>query len=340
MKFFVRSLALSLALFVSSAWAIPEADYEAVYRAEVVPFVDSGERVSFKTFDGKELPGVKFIHPDPRGAIVVLPGRSEPWLKYGEVFYDLYQQGYSVYSYDHRGQGLAPRFGVRNPEIGHIDRFEKYTRDLNSFLSRVVRPSLRSGEKLYLLAHSMGGAIAADYLASFESPFAAVVLSSPMLEINTRPYSERVAYEIVKIAVKLGLGSRFAPGKHGYDEDWAFEENDVTSSPERFRMTSDVYAANPETKVGGPSSRWVYESLRATKNRIVPRMNRISTPILMFQATKDRIVKPGRQNRGCSLAPRCTLVKIEGAEHEILMERDSMRAAAFARILEFFSQNR
>ncbi|MCW1889529.1 alpha/beta hydrolase [Vibrio chagasii] len=44
-------------------------------------------------------------------------GRIECCQKYQEIFYDFYQQGYIVYSFDHQGQGQSERM-VADSEAG------------------------------------------------------------------------------------------------------------------------------------------------------------------------------------------------------------------------------
>lgn len=332
-----REIILSILLlgwvFAPSAFAIPEEGYETAYFSKIVPFVNSGYTDTFKARDGESLSFVRFIHPAPIGTIVVLTGRSEPWLKYGEVFYDLYQLGYSLYSYDHRGQGRSRHFVASNRQIGHIDDFGNYTRDLEDFVERVVRPPTDSD--LYLLAHSMGGAIAANYLTRGKTPFKAAVLSAPMLTINTKPYAIPVAKAIAGAATGIGLGKKYAPGRGDFDPSAPFEGNEMTSSRARFWMTNAVFRSDPSAVVGGPSNAWVYRALIATP-KIVRRMKSITTPILMFRAERDLVVKPKGETAGCAATPACELVVIKESLHEILMERDAIRDPALASIVRFF----
>src|SRR5262245_46854208 len=44
-----------------------------------------------------------FVRPAQVGAVVICSGRTECMLKYQELIYDLYEAGYSVYIFDHRG---------------------------------------------------------------------------------------------------------------------------------------------------------------------------------------------------------------------------------------------
>lgn len=318
---------------VEPARAISEKGYEAAYLNTVVPFLNHGDAFLFSTRDGVSLSGVRFVHPESRGTIVVVEGRSEPWLKYGEVFYDLYQRGFTLYAYDHRGQGRSPHLVSTNRQIGHIDDFAHYAEDLEDFVRTVVVPS---GEKnLFLLAHSMGGAVAAQYLERGTSPFRSAVLLSPMLAINTKPYATPIAKAITWFEIGAGRDEAYAPGKKDFDPSLPFEKNDVTGSPERFWMSNAVFRMYPETTVGGPSNGWVFRSLMATP-KILRRMKLIATPTLMFQAGRDQVVKTKEETIGCAAAVRCRLVTFPESEHEILMERDAIRDPALEAIDRFF----
>jgi lysophospholipase len=327
--------ALSL-LAIAPAWAIPEENYREEYARTVLPFLRSGEPIAFGGADGTILSGVAFHHPQARGAVVIVSGRTESWVQYGEVFYDLYQMGYSSFGYDHRGQGLSPRLGTQNPQIGHIENFEDYAADLDRFVKEVVTPRTAPGEKLFLLAHSMGGAVAADYLANFASPFASAVLSAPMLQINTDPYPEAVASSITGGAVLLGKGAEYALGKTDRDPNAPFETNEVTGSEERYWMMMESVRLYPETALGGPSSRWVCESIAAT-HRIRAEMKRIEIPMLVLQAGHDTIVKPSGQDIGCRRAKNCTRLHFAEAKHDLLMESDPIRNRVLLLVDQLFS---
>jgi lysophospholipase len=227
-----------------------------------------------------------------------------------------------------------------NPEIGHVDHFESYTRDLGTFLAQVVKPRLPAGQKLFLLAHSMGGGIAADYLSNSEQyggvSIDLAVLSAPMLQINTKPYPEAVGRAIVAGERAIGKGEEYAPGKTDYDPNAPFEKNDVTQSEARWWMTNEMIREFPRTAMGGPSNQWVDEALGAT-HRIRRAMKRATTPILMFQAGHDLLVDPGGQEKGCARASKCKIIVFPESEHEILNERDFIRDRAFDLIDDFFS---
>lgn len=333
MKPFI-SLLLAVSSFSLSAHAIFEDGYQLQYEMTIFPFLQSGERLNYKTTDGTNLVGVKYLQANSKGTILVLPGRSEPWLKYGEVFYDLFQKGYSIYSFDWRGQGLSPHLVSSNSQIGHIDRFEDYIEDLNGFVEEVLKKEVDSSSPLYLLAHSMGGVIAAGYLENYDSPFKAAALLAPMFQINTQPYSEPLALAIVSAYTRLGKSRQYAIGKGDYDPFLPFEKNDVTSSRVRFWMSNEVNARFSDTIIGGPSNEWIYRSLVASK-RIANAISKVKTPILMFQAGADQIVKTDLQTLSCTRARQCELMTFPTSQHEILMEQDSIRDVAMEKIEAF-----
>jgi lysophospholipase len=335
----VTGVFLALSCFAASAaHAISEREYVADYLNVVVPFMRANAvATTFKARDGMELSAVRIVNPHAtKGTIVVVTGRSEPWLKYGEVFYDLYQQGYSLYSYDHRGQGLSPHLSAKNPQIGHIEDFGDYVRDFEDFMSKVVP---RDGGNLYLLAHSMGGGIAAAYLSRGATPFKAAVLSAPMLSIDTKPFPHVIALAITGSAISVGKADEYAHNQKDFDPTAPFETNDVTGSRERFWMSNSVFETNPKTVIGGPSNGWVYRSLLATP-KIARKMKGIRTPTLLFQAGLDQKVRPDGENRGCASTKACRLVVFPTSQHEILMEKDAIRDRAFSEILRFFRSSR
>ena len=337
----ISILLLNLSLvFSTTSKAITEKNYQQDYQSTVLPFLKSGESFNFQSADGKlSLSAIRFIHPQEKGLIVVINGQSEAWLKYAEVFYDFYQKGYSIYSYDHRGQGLSPHLVANNSQIGHVDHFMEYADDMNEFMDKVIKPVHPLSKNLFLVAHSMGGGISAEYLERFTSPFQAVVLSAPMLGINTKPYPEKIARAIVSVSKTLGFGKKYAIGQHDYHCEGSFESNKVTTSKARWWMNTYVCKTYPDTIIGGPSNGWINESLRETK-RIRKGIRQIKSNVLLFQAGIDQYVINEYEETACSQMQNCHLSTFPNSQHEILMEQDSIRDSAIQQILNFFSQSK
>ena len=266
-----------------------------------------------------------------KATVVILPGYNENNRKYDELAYDLCRQGFAPFVMDHRGQGFSDRLNAKAP-MAFIDRFEYFVDDLATFVETAV-PSARPR---FLLAHSMGGAIAALYLKLHPHVFQAVALSAPMLEMNLGGRRE--------FLLRLGL---FALGLWRGDESYlpgrgpqtlasqTFEANAVTSSRPRFEQATARLRENPALLIGDQSVGWLRRALEGTSDaRSSAREAR--DPILLLQAGADAFVLSPAQNAFCAQAPNCRLFAVPGSRHEILQERDEFRTPALAEIVAFF----
>jgi lysophospholipase len=313
------------------ALSIGETNYQEEFAHNVLPYFETGISGSFRGTEGVDVTWMKFEVEDEKGALVILTGRGESSAKYAEVVYDLRDLRLSIYLMDHLGQGLSGRI-LADPEKGYVQSFDDYVRDVKTFVDTVV--DARPHSVRFLLAHSMGACIATLYAERYQRDFDAIVLSSPMMEIDTAPYPEFIAYALVSIRVALDQGGEYAPDRHGYDPHLPFEGNDVTHSRARFEMNKAMIARRPESALGGPTNRWVMEAMRA--GRIARReARRLVVPTLLLQAGEDEVVQSGGQDDLCREAPRCRKIVLAGASHEILMETDRIRDPAFAEIRSF-----
>jgi lysophospholipase len=329
----VSVLALVLGTWVSPAFAISEHGYEDVYRSDVRPFFNAGETLTFKGKDGISINAWKMIQPNERGALVILPGQGEPLLKYAELAYDLRSLGLSIYMMDHRGQGASGRM-VSNTKVQYVNEFSDYADDLETFMSQVVNqvPHTRK----FLLAHSMGGAISSLYLERHPGAFDAAILNSPMELINSDPYPERLAIAMASTATHLGKGESYSIGQAPFDNTLPYTESRMARSEARHKMKVDISSQNPSLVIDGVSFRWVQKSLEAGID-IRKNADKITTPILLFQAGKDVIVKLDGQDEFCKNAKICRIAFFPEARHEILMENDAIRDRALFLIQEFFA---
>ena len=341
MVFSCRAVCVLIALLVlaPSCRAISEENYATTYKTAVLPFLNSGQRFNFPSADGKyALSGIRFLHPHAKGMIVVVNGFSQSWLQYGELFYDLYHQGYSVISYDHRGQGLSPHLVPFNSQIGYVRDFSEYSDDLDAFMEHVVKPLHPGARGLFLIAHSMGAAVATEYLElhSASPPFEAAVFCAPMYQITTAPYPEWLAQTTVGTAHLLGLGQHYAIGKHDYDPKEPFKSNKVTQSFARWQQNQQTKTKYPEIVIGGPSNEWVNTSLSKTR-RIRSKEAAITVSTLLLEAGKDQLVGSQAESQAGAMIPHSRLILFPESQHEILMEKDTIRDKALSEIERFFA---
>jgi len=325
-----------LFLVHSFSHAISEDGYQEKWKNEVFPFFLEHTTFHFMMSHDDNLKlhyGILLNQSSNsnKNLIVVSPGRSEPFYKYAELAYDLYQKGFSLAFLDHRGQGGSERI-LANPEKSHVKRFKYYVNDLEKFMDKVVSQIPR--QKTFLLAHSMGSTIGMMLMAKRSDLFDKAVLSSPMLEPNTGKYSPVVALAYASALRAIGKGSDWAPGEGGYNTP-VFEGNEVTGSRVRREMAIDLYEDYDDFKIGGMTVDWIGTSL-ASNNHFVLKYKKVRNPVIVLKAGDDTVVFTKRQHKFCLKAKKCQMIEYTKAKHEILMETDNIRNDVLKRINSFF----
>jgi lysophospholipase len=325
---------LLCALVSLNAFAISEQNYNSEYQRVVRPYFETFKSGSFQNKQGLKVFFKYRLNAETTSSVVVLPGRSEPLFKFAEVLFDLSSEKANFFIIDHQGQGQSQRT-LKDSQKGYVRHFDSYVDDVEQFMDEVVVPKSKN-KALFLLSHSMGGAIATRYMARHPQQFERSVLSAPMLKINTDPYPEFAARLLASTLALAGKGANYAPGKGPYkaDED-TFQKNTATHSRVRFDLNKAELLAHPEQIIAGPSVRWVEQSLKATKKSDQLARN-IQTPVLLFQAELDTYVMNDRQTSFCTLSPSCKMVRFTGSYHEILQERDAIRGKAIDKIRSYF----
>jgi lysophospholipase len=286
-----------------------------------------------KTIDNIALAYAYIEHPQSHKAIVISNGRVESYLKYQELIFDLYHQGYSVYAIDHRGQGLSSRT-TDNLQQGHIDKFDTYVDDFAYFIDNIVLP--KQHKDLFLVGHSMGGAIGTLYLDKYPQTFKAAVFSAPMYGIKL-PISSRFIRWLANLldTTSESHEPNYILGGKDYHPE-AFANNNLTHSQLRYEDYRVLYQANPKIQLGSPTNHWLFEAIDAAKLSIGLAKNS-QTPILILQAGKDSIVCNNAQN--VALGPNSSIIRLEQAFHEIFIEVDSIRNTALNHLFDFISQH-
>ena len=300
-------------------------------------------------------------------AVVISSGRTECMLKYTELIQKLNDDGVSVFIMDHRGQGFSDRLVQNDPDLGHVENFSDYVTDFKKFVDTIVRPAIDSNTELYLVAHSMGGCIAARYLqeSSGNNVFKAAVLSAPMFEINTpvpgwmaalttkklQLFDEKTQKIKAKFIPVEAQGASAMPGSQKYNPDLEFKASTTEEEQRKHFLTHDriqfeayrlLYKTfnnnnnnNKHVTIGRRSNRWFLESYYAGK-KAIEQAGRIDIPVLILQATEDSIVTAaGQQNFQQNMGSKCKIEPIVGAYHEPFIESSEYRTKAFDSTREF-----
>lgn len=274
-------------------------------------------------------------------AIVISAGRMEMSLKYAELSYELAQAGYSVFILDHRGQGLSER-ALSNRFKGDIANFSLYQQDFSQFMQQIVLPCQHQFH--IALGHSMGCAILADYLRrQTESPFNAAILAAPMFGIYTsivpNILAQTVALQLAKLNRWLSPTPWYAPGQGDYSNK-PFKGNLLTSNLERYQWLQQRYQQQPDSQLGGVTTRWLEQAIYAMR-RIQQQAVYWQTPVLLLQAANDKVVDNQAQLNWYQALPPSLYrnkVLIKQARHEVFMESDQIRQQAFNAINDFLQQ--
>ena len=321
-------------LYAPKLFAISEDDYQKNYMDYVKPYYESGVFGTFDGVDSIKIAYSKFEVADEKGAIVILHGKSESMIKYAEVIYDLKDLGYSMYLMDLRGMGFSERLLDNDTDKIYVQNFNDYITDVKTFVDTVVKAKPHT--KTVIVAHSLGGAIAARYLEQYPDDFNGAVLSSPMLTINTEPYTQLEAYLIAAIGTGLGHGTDYIPGGGPYTP-WTFVEDTVTHSYARYAMERDIFNEYLQLRLGDATYNWVKQGMELGWVAQFDARG-IIIPVLLFQAGDDTLVKPEGQNYLIQQAQDGTKIFFYGARHEILMEIDSIRDVAINYIRDFIEE--
>ena len=326
-------LAVSLCLISTTSFAVREQAVPSQFMQQLLPWVLSNyKQGSFQGVDNVKINYYFREVQDPKGVLIISPGQTESSLKYSELLWDLKDWGYSIYIIDHRGQGLSGRL-LPDGTKSHVNRFQDYVDDFSYFVTNVVKSTTYKNS--VIIAHSMGGGIASGFLNQHAFEVKAAVLSSPMLEINTGFFGALGADILANILTWAGRGDDLAPQQKPYNPNSPFEGNTVTSSRNRYQMKIDLYKKYPALGVGGATVNWVREALEFT-TALRQKDNVYSVPTLMFNAGKDQIVTLHGESQTCKLSPdTCHLIGFPTAQHEILMEQDSIRDLALQKIKAF-----
>jgi lysophospholipase len=311
-----------------------EQSFYQKYETRVLPFYRSGRFEEFSGVGGLKIRCVAFDRKDSSGALVILPGKSETYLKYAEFCYDLQELPLTLYAMDHRGMGFSERPLPDRLKM-HVERFDEYVEDLATFVEDIVKAG--GHEHLYVFGHSTGALIAALYLENHPEIFRAGILCSPLFDLNVGPVPGFVLRALARLLDRPGRQDKYGPGQRD-NERPDFPHNKISHSYARWSLWEEDIIPNTEAiQFGGVTNRWLRESLNAG-HRAVQRAGKITVPLLLLQAGQDSMVGLGAQDRFCRRAPRCTKVLIRGAKHEILIEQEDLRTEAITRIKGFLSE--
>ena len=321
---------------MSAPSAAPSATHGAVHgdapliACDAAPQPEGTEARFLAATDGARIRVVRYPLPHGRarrGTVLIHPGWSEFAEKYVEVASDLHVRGFGVVVMDPRGQGYSQRLAGEDRR-GHIDDFAKFVGDLDVVMDhvRATEPGPHA-----LLAHSMGGLIALEWLAGGRGcDLSGVTLCAPLTNLFRSPVKAAFIGSVLMAGKLLGRGAEALPGIE--EHSWRFEGNVLTQDAARHERFRRLQLAAPEAVAGHPKFDWLHAALAGMRRiQAEGALDGVRGPILLVSAERDETVDAIHHGELAARYPGLfAYVRIEGARHEILMEADRYRDRFFA----------
>lgn len=260
-----------------------------------------------RTADGIELALYRWPAAAARATVALVHGLAEHAGRYEALAKRLNAAGIELVAIDLRGHGRSP--GERT----WVARIDDYLLDAEALVGAAARPNT----PLFLMGHSMGGAIAALFALERLERFAAqthsvagLILSSPALAPGRNVPRWMIA------------ASRFVSRVWPHFSAMKFE-------PALLSRDAAVVEANRSDALvhhGGIPARTGAEILVAMA-RIERGRAALRLPVLVYHGTEDKLTEPeGSRDFAARVgSPDCTLTIYEGSYHETMNDLDRER---------------
>ena len=250
--------------------------------------------------------------------IVLLQGRGGVVEQFDAFIEKLTEQGYDVWSFDWRGQGLSTRLMGQK---GYIDTYDSYLEDLDHFLNHIVCTN-EDSSPVVVIAHSMGCHITLRYCAQHPGKIAAALLLAPMLDIYKGILPHRAIFHVFKALCYLGFEKHYYPQNKDYNVAFiSFINNVFTRNAALFTEIRHMFINHPEFITGGVTFGWIRSTLESISILLRPDyLKKITIPIHIMEAGNDRIVNNIDLSRVCSIMDHCSFEIVPEAGHQLLAE--------------------
>ncbi|MBK7531054.1 alpha/beta hydrolase [Piscinibacter sp.] len=273
---------------------------------------------NLSTDDGLPLFLHDWPHAAPRGTVLIVHGLGEHGGRYAHVAAQLNAWGWRVLAHDHRGHGRS------GGERGRIASDDALLRDLS-----LVIDAARAGSTgpLLLLGHSMGGLIAARFVAEglqaapapWHREVDGLVLSSPALRIGMNGFQKLLLATLGPLAPNLAVAN-------GLEPSWVSRDPAVVAA----------YVADPlvHDRITPRLTRFIVDGGEFVRG-VAPRWR---VPTLLMWAGSDRCVAPSGCAEFAAAAPKAVLQAqvFEPLYHEIFNEPE--QAQVFMRLQAWLQQ--
>lgn len=254
------------------------------------------------TTDGLTLHVREWPRPDARGTVLIVHGLGEHIGRYAHIAAQLNAWGWSVVGYDQRGHGASE--GAR----GALAQRDDLLRDLALVIDAV---RAQNPGPLVLFGHSLGGLVAARFVAERLRAIDALVLSSPALDAGMNAFQKLLLAVLGPLAPNLAVNNGLQPA-------W------ISRDPAVVR----AYVADPlvHDRVTPKLVRFIVDAGEFVRARAA----RWTVPTLLLWAGSDRCVAPAGSAALATAAPKSMLTARAFAPlfHEIFNEPEQREVFA------------
>jgi alpha-beta hydrolase superfamily lysophospholipase len=232
----------------------------------------------------------------PRAIVAIAHGVFEHSGRYARAAERLARAGFAAYALDHRGHGRSD--GRR----GNIGRMAHLVADLDKLVLLIGHRHPRRA--VFLLGHSMGGAIALQYALEQGGTLAGLILSAPAVDVTgVSSLQVRVAKLASAITPNLGIVT--------------VDSSKISRDPAVVRAYDD----DPLVYRGKAPFRTIADVITAAQ-RFSGRAHELTLPLLVMHGTGDSLVAPAGSRIVYDRAscPDKTLKLYDCLYHEVLNE--------------------
>ncbi|MBT2301319.1 lysophospholipase [Variovorax paradoxus] len=233
-----------------------------------------------------------------RAVVVLVHGIGEHAGRYRHIAERLNDWGFAVRAADHYGHGASS--GAR----GGLPSVMRLVDDL----ALVVDDTRRThpGVPLVLLGHSLGGLVAASFVARAVRKVDALVLSSPGLDPGLGAFQKFLIALLSRVAPDLRVGNGLDDNYLSHDPALVQAYRDNPLCHDRIGARLARFLADEGAVVQAAASQW-------------------QVPTLLIYAGDDRLVKPAASRAFAAAAPASVLSAtcFPALYHEIFNERDA-----------------
>ena len=234
-----------------------------------------------------------------RGVVIVVHGLGEHAGRYDHVARRLNHWGFAVRGYDQYGHGESggPRGGLTS-DARLLD-------DLTDIVDS-TRLRMKKGTPLILLGHSMGGLVAALYVAKAIRNVDALVLSSPALDPGLNAFQKFLLGILPKIAPNLRVGNGLNVSLISHDPAVVEDYRNDHLIHDRISVRLGRFIADAGVEVRAAAAAW-------------------KVPTLLLYAGADALVNPkgSREFSASASSAVVTTRCFDALYHEIFNELDA-----------------